>query len=379
MKKREKAGDEDEQEDSDEDSDEGSDWDELESDEESESGCPLDDSVCPPCMYPELFENTLQLRARKLDLEELIVEERKSCDALRKECDALAKKEKIVQSSLKAAEGDLELFDREKQQKLNELDVVVPLRLHQIEFLTNGVLPSDLSDSLVLNTKTLLSLQDRIRQLLVEKSDQGELYRQARHRHYQLIHDRKDMENRIHELEERCEAMMMAKFGQLVDLEALQTLSGNRVVEELKNDSKIKEAQHTNELKHCKVKLTEAKQALMEVSRKHTERVCTLNCLLKEKKDLEAKLDTRQKKMGAQFRDQRCEEDERHRLQKIVASQAEEMETLRQEITMLSHKGGHVLPPTQSLPSPYHNDRPHPHLRSGGAPSSLPSSQQSLD
>ncbi|XP_035267854.1 cilia- and flagella-associated protein 44 [Anguilla anguilla] len=378
-KKSEKAGNEEEQEDSDEDSDEESDWDEMESDEESESGGPLDDSVCPPFCDPELFENTLQLRTRKLDLEELIAEEKKSCDALRKECDALAKKEKIVQSSLKAAEGDLELFDREKQQKLNELDVVVPLRLHQVEFLNNGVLPSDLSDSLVLNTKTLLSLQDRIRQLLVEKNDQGELYRQAKHRHYQLIHDRKDMETRIQELEERCEAMMMAKFGRLVDLEALQTLSGNRVVEELKHDSRIKDVQHTHELKHWKVKLTEAKQTLMEVSRQHTERVCTLTCLLKEKKNLEDQLDTRQRKMGAQFRDHRREEDERLRLQKAVASQAEEIETLRREITMLSHKGGHVLPPTQCLPSTYSNDRPHPPLRSGGAPGSLHSSRKGLD
>lgn len=38
----------------------------------------------------------------------------------------------MVHGSLKAAEGDLELFNREKQQKLNELDVVVPLRLHQV-------------------------------------------------------------------------------------------------------------------------------------------------------------------------------------------------------------------------------------------------------
>ncbi|KAJ8248675.1 hypothetical protein COCON_G00233690 [Conger conger] len=173
--------------------------------------------------------------------------------------------------------------------------------------------------------------------------------------------------------------MMMAKFGRLVDLEALQTLSGNRVVEELKHDSRIKEVQHTHELKLWKVKLTEVKQELMAVSRQHTELVCILNCLLKEKKDLEDKLDTRQRKMGAQFRDQRCEEDERHRLQKVVASQAEEMETMRQEITMLSHKGGNVLPPTQSLPSPYCNDRLHPHHLSGGAPCSLLSNQRGLD
>lgn len=40
--------------------------------------------------------------------------------------------EKIVQNNLKAAEGDLELLYREKQQKINELYVVVPLRLNQV-------------------------------------------------------------------------------------------------------------------------------------------------------------------------------------------------------------------------------------------------------
>ncbi|KAI1891221.1 hypothetical protein AGOR_G00141550 [Albula goreensis] len=379
VKKKEKTGDEEEQENSDEESDEESDWDDEESDEESDGGCPLDDSVCPPSCDPELFENTLQLRSKKLDLEELLTEERKTCDTLKKECDALAKKEKIVQSSLKAAEADLELFDREKQQKLNELDVVVPVRLHQIEFLNNGVLPSDLSQALVLNTQTVLSLQDRIRQLLVEKHQQGELYRHARQRHIQLAHDRKDMETRIHELEERCVTMMLDKFGRLVDLEALQTLSGNRVVEELKQDSRIKEAKHTQELKYWKTKLTESKRSLMDVSRQHTDRICTLNCLLKEKKKMEAKLDAQQRKMGAQFRDHRSEEEDKRRLLKVVESQAQQMEALKQEIAMLSRKGGHILPPAQSLPSPYRYDRPRPQLRAGGILPAMPSSSASAE
>lgn len=95
-----------------------------------EGGVPLDDSVCPPgtkhvvCLimiflvweirkhfvvlhfnfsHPlydpgcesELFENTLQLRERRLDLEELLAEEKKSAEFLKKECDALIKKVKI--------------------------------------------------------------------------------------------------------------------------------------------------------------------------------------------------------------------------------------------------------------------------------------------
>uniref|UniRef100_A0A673VPT0 Cilia- and flagella-associated protein 44 n=1 Tax=Salmo trutta TaxID=8032 RepID=A0A673VPT0_SALTR len=326
VKKKEKAGDDEEQEDSDEDSDEESDWDDDEDDSGSESGGPLDDSVCPQNCNSELFENTVQLRERRLDLEELLVEERKTADNLRKECDSLVKKEKVVHGSLKAAEGDLELFNREKQQKLNELDVVVPLRLHQIEFVSNGVVPCSLAPALVLNTVALGGLQERIKELQVEKSEQRDLYRQARQQHVQLIHDRKDMEAKIQSLEARCEQLMLMKFGKLVDLEALQTLSGNRNLEEMRQESRVRLAAYTQE--------------------HHTERLLSMNSLLSQKKEMEDKLNTRQSKMGTQFQGRRhAEEDERRRLYQLVQSQAQEANALRQEINILSRKGGHILPP----------------------------------
>ena len=39
---------------------------------------------------------------------------------------------KVVQASVKAAEEQLEMLSRELQQRLNQLYVVVPLRLHQV-------------------------------------------------------------------------------------------------------------------------------------------------------------------------------------------------------------------------------------------------------
>lgn len=43
-----------------------------------------------------------------------------------------ALQEKSLKSNRQAVEDDLELLNKEKQQKMNELDVVVPLRLHQV-------------------------------------------------------------------------------------------------------------------------------------------------------------------------------------------------------------------------------------------------------
>ncbi|XP_026863865.2 cilia- and flagella-associated protein 44 isoform X1 [Electrophorus electricus] len=352
VKKKDKIGTD--EEDSDEDSEEESDWDDDEEDEGSEGGADaLNDSVCPPNCDPELFENTLVLREHRLDVEELLAEEKKNADALKKEKDSLAKKEKIVQSSLKAAEGDLELFNREKQQKFNELDVVVPLRLHQIEFVSEGALHAKLDSALVLNASALGRLHQRIRELQQEKHQQGELYRQARQRHAQLSLDRRGMEARIHELEVRCEQMMMMKFGKLVDVEAVQTLSGSRMLEEMRQEGRIREAEYTQELRVWQEKVVVARQALTEVTREHTERLKALNSLLRQQKELEEKLNARHRKMGTQFQGHRqAEEEERQRLQQLIQSQMGEMESLRQEIRVLSRKGGPVLPPAQPCSAP---------------------------
>lgn len=45
----------------------------------------------------------------------------------------------------------------------------------------------------------------------------------------------------------------MFKYGRLVDLEALQMLSGNRREEELKQEKLLREAAHAEEIEQCDV------------------------------------------------------------------------------------------------------------------------------
>lgn len=66
---------------------------------------------------------------------------------------------------------------------------------------------------------------------------------------YQVIHY-------IHffaESEVCCEQLMLMKFGKLVELEVLQTLSGNRRVEEMRQEVRERDAKNTQELKHREV------------------------------------------------------------------------------------------------------------------------------
>ncbi|XP_040053049.2 cilia- and flagella-associated protein 44 [Gasterosteus aculeatus] len=347
VKKKQQTGSDEEEEDSDEDDD----WDDDDgSDHDNDSdveGSALDDSVCPQGCELELFENTLQLRERRLDLEELLAEEKKSAEALKKECDTLSKKEKLMKTSRKAAENDLELINREKQQKMNELEVVVPLRLHQIKFVLNGSVPSDLSPALVVDVMEISRLQERIKQLQAEKSQQRDLYCEARKHHVKLIHDRRDVNAEIQVLEERCNQLMMLKFGRLVDLEALQTLSGNRALEQLKQEKLIREAGYAKEIRQWDMKVEEAQEALMEVTRCNTELLFCKTNLLDKKKQLEQNIDARQKKLDRTFEDsrRRVDKEDIRKLQVLVRSQSQQAEALRREIVLLSRQGGHVLPP----------------------------------
>ncbi len=84
---------------------------------------------------------------------------------MKKENDALLKKEKIIDAALKNTENEIQDFQTQKQRKLNELNVVVPLRLHQIQNLVKNQIPSDFSSSLVFSNDGLIKLKARIKEI----------------------------------------------------------------------------------------------------------------------------------------------------------------------------------------------------------------------
>ncbi|XP_071957578.1 cilia- and flagella-associated protein 44-like isoform X2 [Antedon mediterranea] len=339
---------------SEESSDDDSDWSSEEEDSDEDG---LDDSVCPPGCDQALFDNTCALREKRLDFEELLAEEKKTADALKKETDTLNRKQKIIDNALSTAEGDLEAFQLEKQQKLNELDIVVTLKLHQVEHVVNGSLPQDLSSTLVFTNNSMVRLQRRITELKEEKTAQRRLYKEHRQQHVRLIKERKLMETRIVELEEQCKESMIQKFGCVVDLEKIETLGVNRNIEELKERIRQNEVTNTNDLQKWQEKIESKKDRITELTRENTEAIRHLTMLLGENKGLEKALDSRQKTLGGEFQGSRkADLEEKQRLIQLVQLQAQEIEALKEEISLLSRKGGHILPPTQPpMPPTPHN------------------------
>ncbi|XP_068609203.1 cilia- and flagella-associated protein 44 [Brachionichthys hirsutus] len=209
-----------------------------------EEGAAVDYKVCPPGCDPDLFQDTERLRQRRLQLEERLEKKEKDIKILERDENYLHTKENVMKTNLEAVEQDVDSTVREKQLKMNALDVVAPLRQQQIEFVADGPPPSDLAPALVLNREELRRLQERIERFEVEKNQQEVLLTQARKEHVKLFHDGKDKSAKIEELEKECNQLMMTKFGRLVDLEVLLTMKRSRTVEKLKQKKLLSEAEH---------------------------------------------------------------------------------------------------------------------------------------
>ncbi|KAM6381907.1 LOW QUALITY PROTEIN: cilia- and flagella-associated protein 44 [Alca torda] len=301
----------------------------------------FDDTVCPKNCNEALFQNTIQLRQKRLDIEKALTEEKKHAANLRKKYNALAKKAKVAETSLNTAERELETFQWEKQQKFNELYVVVPLKLHQVKYLVNGEMPSDFSQALVFTNQTLEYLQKRIVDLRNEKIMRREIYKAAQEQHKQLVQDKKEMEIEIRRLEEKCNHLMMKKFGRLVDFEAVQARSVNIRMEELKVRIMEKEYEHSQELKEWEQRILDLRQQLMKLTKENTSKLQQLNRFCLEKQQLETKLASLKNDLGADFQGPRTTDiKEKARLESRLKRMAHDTALLREEINLLSRKDG---------------------------------------
>eukprot|EP00002_Diphylleia_rotans_P014287 TRINITY_DN2784_c0_g1_i6.p1 TRINITY_DN2784_c0_g1~~TRINITY_DN2784_c0_g1_i6.p1 ORF type:complete len:1834 (-),score=489.32 TRINITY_DN2784_c0_g1_i6:186-5687(-) len=338
------------------DDDDDDDESEYNSDEEEE-----EEEVCPPGCEQQVYERVCTLRERRLDQEDVLNEIQKSIEVLKKENDTLVKKEKVIDSALKAAEGEIQAFQTEKQQKLNELDVVLTLKLHQVQCLIDGVLPSDLSQCLIFTNDGLYSLKQRIKDLKDERGFQRRKQKDLDHEHLNLLKEKKVRMQKKSELEARAFDVQMLKFGQAINLEMIEKMSVNKTADEMKERIRKEERERLIELEQWQQTINTAKDELMQSTQRNTAKLHKLAELSQTQQRLEATLNQTQNTVAAEYNTlTKKEGQDRKHLVEIIQRQQQEIEALRAEINMLGHKGGHIYAPV-----PQANSSGDPLARSG--------------
>jgi len=281
-----------------------------------------------------------ELREKRLEQEEVYADFQKGVEALRKENDMLIKKEKTIDKALKETEADIQSFQTEKQGKLNELHVVVTLQMSQVRHVVEGALPADLTSDLVFPSEELEKLRARIKELAEEKMALRKRQKQLRTEHVSLHKEQSSKGEKLRELEARARDVQLLKFGQVIDLERIESVGVNKAAEELKVRIAKVEATQEQALQGWLGKLKGVKQGLKEATEKSTTSLNKVASLFERQHALEQSLNAKQ--TAPQPREPGTERKERTSLVQLVKIQAKEVEALKLEINMLRRKGGHV-------------------------------------
>lgn len=108
------------------------------SDDDSDSDYDSDENggdACPLGCSNSLYEMVLELREKRADQEEVLSEFQTALGELKSMHTSQQAREKNVDRALAVTEEEIGRFQKQKQSVLNEIKVVVPLKLHQLQCL----------------------------------------------------------------------------------------------------------------------------------------------------------------------------------------------------------------------------------------------------
>ena len=328
--KRTEDFDSEEESDSEEEDDDDDDWDEDEAEE-----------ICPPGCDQSLYEKVCDLREKRLDQEEIDVELKKQLDTFNKEKESFKKKQNLINQAVKAINEEIISFQKEKQSKLNDIDLVITLKMHQIEYLVESKLPLDLGEALVFPQTTLKRLEERVGELIEEKAQLKQEQKELRKQHKQMLRDNKLKEGRINELQSKARDIQLLKFGQLIDLDLLDKMGVNKTTEDLKENLLRQEKQFIHDLAQWNKKIESAKRELADFTQENTNYLNKLAELTSSQRQIDLKLHSTQNELFTNPAAQRKKEiAQRDHLIEVINLQSQQIDTLKQEINLLRHKSG---------------------------------------
>ena len=321
---------------SEDDESEDYDYDEDEDFDEEE----FEEDVCPEGCDTSLYESVLELREKKLDQEESLTELQKSIEELKKSYDRFRGREKQINKDLTNSSLEIQAFQNEKQQKLNELETYVMLKLSQIccsDPEQPHMLPESIGECLVFPTTALTRVHSRIAELQEENKEKKIEYKDLHLMQKRLTREKKIKEKEIEELTVRCDEFQLLKFGQVIDLDVIEKMEENNNSGDMQEKLARRESDQRRAYARLKKKIDKQRDLFLEETNANTRKLEAIAALTQRKKELEDELNMGIKANNNSGISRDEDRKEKQRLMSIAKSQAREIEALKYDIACLSY------------------------------------------
>lgn len=139
----------------------------------------------------------------------------------------------------------------------------------------------------------------------------------------------------------------MLKFGQKIDLQALDLALETKSVDDVTEKIRVEELKNERQLLSMKNQYKKFREALLRATQDNTELLQRVANLSQRQFKLEKALNASGGQLHVNDRGPviKSEVEERNRLVQLVKLQSKEVDALKAEVNMLRRKGGHVYTP----------------------------------
>ncbi|ORC86235.1 flagellar associated protein [Trypanosoma theileri] len=312
------------------------------------------EEVCPPHCSEERWREVLAKREIRLDYADSIAEARRKQEQMQRSIDehvVLAEQhDAVLTSCLKAIED----FQNEKRKQLNMLGTLVMLRCSQVKCLgEDEKCPETFcrDDLVVVSDNVVSGLHRRIETMAEEKRERRLTLKNMASDLQRLQRERAAKEALHAQWEEKIYEAMLLKFGQVVNLELLESTSGCRAVEEMKERLRAEELAWERALRSRERTIARLRERLQDSLLRNTHLLHDLGDQASDKHAVDGALVRATQNVVGRMYDgaQVATEEDRRNLRLLIAAQQEEIDALMAEISMLRSKGGHVYAPTTTI------------------------------
>ncbi|CAK8998816.1 Cilia- and flagella-associated protein 44 (WD repeat-containing protein 52) [Durusdinium trenchii] len=200
------------------------------------------------------------------------------------------------------------------------------------------VLPETIDSSLVFDKGELEDLHEGIGTLIAENKKKKAEYKDLHLTQKRLVKEKRQKEGDIAALQSKCDDLQMLKFGQLIDLDAIEKITGEGTSNDLKSKYAEQELAQRKEQAAKQKEITRAQESLLLVTRDNSKLLQRIASLTEKQQELEVELGSLSGAGGGAAMESHRETQETEKLTQLVHLQSREIDALKAEINLL--RGG---------------------------------------
>lgn len=303
----------------------------------------LNEDECPKNCDRQLYNLAFELRRERHELERTMRAKEREIDNYQLQLELLTEGLEKTENDYKEKKMKLSEFRHQKQQMLNEVDMLVVLKMEQMQYFKTHEEFEDIDNTLLFNSHNVTKLYARVGQLALETIEAKRKHRINVVHLAKMKTDIKFMEKQITDLKDETNQAMLKKFGRVIDLNEVEETILRRFAFEMQVEMRANaddiRRQYLNKINELKKSRTNKQEELNRVIQEATEKLNILTVLEEEKNFLHriGMIQNRKKELRSAGGYREIGND-LTKLREISNHQKSQIEMLQREIRALSLK-----------------------------------------